>query len=298
MTNYTITELVNDSEAAFIFADVEDGVSLAGAMSYITLGRRREANELRLAMGNEAFLAALREAYPSSQAELPGYTCKTCGGVAPVGIGYVDNTMTTASYADSLQVTVCPCGASQAAEATPTAVDKIRAAEAATTAAQGHTYVNRRTAEAYLAAAKAHHESRIESFERCDTDGFISQWADQQLEHSMHSLAELAANGWTWATPALFDLQGNLVPATYRKGDYGWYWGILDPANPRGKFLGFFTESSSLNPATARRNNAKKGYYVGTVNVPQHEARRTARAESLIEYWQAGARIVDNGQPA
>lgn len=234
----------------------------------------------------------------NSQAELPGYTCKTCGGVAPVGIGYVDNTMATASLADSLQVTVCPCGASQAAEAAPTAVDKIRATEAATARPADHSRVNRRTAEAYLAAAKGHHESRIESFERCDTDGFLSQWADQQLEHAMHRLAELAANGWQWATPALFDLQGNLVPAVYRQGDYGWYWGILDPANPRGKFLGFFTESSATNPATARRNNAKKGYYVGTVNVPQHEARRTARAESLIEYWQPGARIVDNGQPA
>lgn len=67
---------------------------------------------------------------PNSQAELPGYTCKSCGGVAPVGIGYVDNTMTTASYADSLQVTVCPCGASQAAEA-HAALDKALNAAAA-----------------------------------------------------------------------------------------------------------------------------------------------------------------------
>lgn len=227
-------------------------------------------------MRSEAYAEAEAAAAPATeatQAELPGYTCKTCGGVAPVGIGYVDNTMATASLADSLQVTVCPCGASQAAEAAPTAVDKIRATEAATARPADHSRVNRRTAEAYLAAAKGHHESLIESFERCDTDGFMSQWADQQLEHSMHRLAELAANGWQWATPALFDLQGNLVPAVYRQGDYGWYWGILDPANPRGKFLGFFTESSATNPATAR-------------------------AESLIEYWQPGARIVDNGQPA
>lgn len=294
-----ITELIKDNEAAFIFADLEDGVSLAGAMSYIDRGRRREANELRLAMGNEAFLAALREAYPATQADLPGYICKSCGGVAPVGIGYVDNTSETASYADSMQVTACPCGASQRMTAhrypaAQTATEKVRAAEAEKFT-PGHVRLNRRTAEQYRAAAAAHRESRAESFERCDTDGFLSQWADQQLEHSMLDLAQLAENGWLRPTVALFDTQGFLVPAVYREGTYGWYWGILDPAQPQGKFLEFFTESEANSEDTRRRNNAKKGYYVGTVNVPQHEG-KGGRAEALIEYWQQGARIVDNGR--
>jgi hypothetical protein len=76
--------------------------------------------------------------------------------------------------------------------------------------------------------------------------------------------AQLAETDGTTEIQGLFDLDGNLIPSVHGWGQYGEYWMLLD-AN--GDKTGFFNPSQARNEATARRNNARKGFYVGSVRV-------------------------------
>src|SRR6476661_6496069 len=108
--------------------------------------------------------------------------------------------------------------------------------------------MKRMTADEHRAAAQAADQAAYDSFERCDTDGFLSQWASG-LNAQKHRLqAEIEDNGGKWEFPALFDLDGNLVPAKLISTRYGMSWALLDPANPEGSFLGFFNDSQALAP--------------------------------------------------
>ena len=102
-----------------------------------------------------------------------------------------------------------------------------------------------------------------ESWERSDTDGFVSQWASNITHDELIMKAELIEDGGSYERDLLFDLEGNLVLAVEIETQYGWAWMIKDPANPRGRALGFFNESKARKPETKIKNDAKKGYYVG-----------------------------------
>jgi hypothetical protein len=119
-----------------------------------------------------------------------------------------------------------------------------------------------KTAEQYRAEAAAHEQERAASFERCDTDGFVSQWASGVSADKARLAAEVAEAGGVWEFEAIFDLEGNHVPAKEIKTQYGWSWMLLDG---EGQRTGWFNPSQARNPATARANNAKKGFYLGTV---------------------------------
>lgn len=150
-----------------------------------------------------------------------------------------------------------------------------------------------------------------ESWERSDTDGFLSQWAGDITARELEMKADLIEAGGVCERPALFDLEGNYVLAKEVETQYGWSWGIMDPNNPRGRFLAWFNESKAKNPETARKNNARKGYYVGTVLAKAYVkivASGTGLAGAASAYpavlaWRdekTGAdeivKILDNGQ--
>ena len=88
---------------------------------------------------------------------------------------------------------------------------------------------DQRNAKALRAEASKHFDNERESFERCDTDGFVSQWASG-LMGSLKSLqADIAENdGKAWL-PALVDASGRLVKAKMIFGQYGPVW-LLDDA--------------------------------------------------------------------
>lgn len=102
-----------------------------------------------------------------------------------------------------------------------------------------------------------------ESWERSDTDGFVSQWASNITADELIMKAELIEAGGSYERDLLFDLQGNLVLAVEIETRYGWAWMIKDPDNPKGPALGFFNESRAQKRETKIKNDAKKGYYVG-----------------------------------
>jgi hypothetical protein len=102
-----------------------------------------------------------------------------------------------------------------------------------------------------------------ESWERSDTDGFVSQWASNITHDELMLKADLIEAGGSYERDLLFDLQGNLVLAKEIETRYGWAWMILDPNNPTGPALGFFNESKAQKRETKIKNDARKGYYVG-----------------------------------
>jgi len=125
------------------------------------------------------------------------------------------------------------------------------------------TKPNDRTAAQWETIARESHVAKVESFDRCDTDGFLSQWAHDQMQARYQQMARAAAEGNTVDSHAVFDLDGNLVTTQYRQGNYGPYWFI--PQN-EGKAR-FFNESEAEKFTTRRRNNEKKGYRIGSVRL-------------------------------
>ena len=77
------------------------------------------------------------------------------------------------------------------------------------------------------AEASQHEQDAADSFERCDTDGFLSQWASGLNAAEKRLQAEIVENGGRADVPALFDLDGNLIPAKLIDTRFGTSWGIF-----------------------------------------------------------------------
>lgn len=144
-----------------------------------------------------------------------------------------------------------------------------------------------------------------ESFARCDTDGFLSQAANDTVARVYDLQAKIVERGGVSIFPALFDLEGNQVPALRVDGQFGMVWKLLDPEAPNTRrVLGWFNESKARKPGVARMNDAKKGYYVGRAYAPAVATtggNRTsfwARVAHLDEDTFTPGEIVDNGHGA
>jgi hypothetical protein len=113
------------------------------------------------------------------------------------------------------------------------------------------------------AEAARHDQAAADSFERCDTDGFMSQWASGLTASKLRLEASIQENGGKAEFPALFDLDGNLVAAKLIDGKYGLVWGILASDDPRSQITGWVS-------AFPKRESTmtKKGYREGTVLAP------------------------------
>jgi hypothetical protein len=95
-----------------------------------------------------------------------------------------------------------------------------------------------------------------ESFERCDTDGFRSQWANDVMARLYDFLAEVAEAGNVRTFRALADLDGNLLNAREVQTPYGYAWAIT---NADGS-TSWFNESQAKSGARRVAAHAKKGY--------------------------------------
>jgi hypothetical protein len=124
------------------------------------------------------------------------------------------------------------------------------------------------TADEYRQMAREARQRSTESWERSDTDGFLSQWASDVAARKYDLQAEIAENGGRTEFLALFDLDGNLVPAKYIETKFGWAWALLNPEDLTGRFVGFFNESNARKESTRLANNRKKGFTVGRVLAP------------------------------
>jgi hypothetical protein len=76
--------------------------------------------------------------------------------------------------------------------------------------------------------AAEHFARAEESVERCDTDGFVSQWANGVCGRLELAKAELAENNGECDQLVLVDANGDLVPAKLIPTQYGSAW-LLSP---------------------------------------------------------------------
>ena len=100
-----------------------------------------------------------------------------------------------------------------------------------------------------------------ESFQRCDTDGFLSQWAHDQLAHHYQACSEFALDP-TANVDAVFDLEGRPVEGRWIDGQYGRAF-MYGPAGARK----FFRPSEARSAERRRATDARKGLYLGRVLV-------------------------------
>ena len=122
-----------------------------------------------------------------------------------------------------------------------------------------------KTGETDLIAAR-------DSFERCDTDGFLNQWADRLAARKGALQAEIENNGGVAEFPALFTVAGEFVPAKIIVTKFGARWQVLTAeGKTTGEFLPFqparrstlankgYTEGSVLRPAAAELAGGQSG---------------------------------------
>jgi hypothetical protein len=112
--------------------------------------------------------------------------------------------------------------------------------------------------------AAAHDRSAHESFERCDTDGFASQWASGIMGDVDRLAAKIAEDNGYHRFPALFDRNGTLVDAWEVNGKFGWVWKVSSPDGS----VSWFNESHAQDWRKRIKANARKGYFVGSVLLP------------------------------
>jgi hypothetical protein len=122
------------------------------------------------------------------------------------------------------------------------------------------------TAQEHRDLANASRKRSAESWERSDTDGFVSQWASDLTAREHEAWANLLDDDCMIVTEALFMLDGTIASTHSAYGDYGRYWVLNDLAAERyGKR--FFSPSKAQNPEREWNNNRTKGFTLGLIRV-------------------------------
>jgi hypothetical protein len=117
------------------------------------------------------------------------------------------------------------------------------------------------TAQALRTEAAGHEQEAQDSFDRCDTDGFLSQWASGLTAQLKRRQAEILEAGGVAEFPALFTLDGERVNARLIDTRYGRAWAMMDDG---GAFTGEFVSAFPKRESTM----TKKGYREGTEVAP------------------------------
>lgn len=162
------------------------------------------------------------------------------------------------------------------------------------------------TAQELRERAGAHDRAAADSFERSDTDGYVTQWAHGLNGQKDRIAARIAENNGYADFPALFDRSGALVPARECETRYGWAWRLLDAD---GEPVGWFNPSRAKDWRRRLRADAAKGFFVGVVALPAYADMRgggrgmagassvTAVAVRKFNDFREYV-IVDNGSPS
>lgn len=92
--------------------------------------------------------------------------------------------------------------------------------------------------------------------------------ADDEVRAAQREMQDKITRDGGAELPALFDLQGNMLPAKWVRGRFGMTFAILADDDPDGKVVAWFSPSKARNPEVRHRHDAAKGYFVGAVLVP------------------------------
>jgi len=122
-------------------------------------------------------------------------------------------------------------------------------------------FPNDKTPEEWREEVKRCYRQEQESWERSDSDGFLSQWASTQSARIYNLCAEVAENGNKWEFEVLADAFGNEIEGvTDLKTRYGWVLRL-----PDGRI---FKPSSAKDEKLRRKRDAAKGFQFVRVTKP------------------------------
>jgi len=123
------------------------------------------------------------------------------------------------------------------------------------------------TPETLRAAANAADAEAEASFQRCDTDGFLSQWAHGITADRLRRQAQIEEDGGMAVFPALFDLDTNApVPSRMVQTRYGTKFAVF--ATPADVFAQGANIVAWVDPFISEKALARKGYKVVDVWAP------------------------------
>lgn len=114
------------------------------------------------------------------------------------------------------------------------------------------------TPEEWREMARESRARAAESWERSDTDGFLSQWAAGKVASDYDYIASIAERGGRSEFLALTDLDGNLLDARYIQTKYGWSWMIRNADGTTS----WFNESHARSGEKRRKAHEAKGYRI------------------------------------
>jgi hypothetical protein len=133
-------------------------------------------------------------------------------------------------------------------------------------------------------------EQREESFQRCDTDGFVSQWASGLTAREQRAKAKVLRQGGTDTFLGLFDrATGQRLPAKVISTRFGSRWMLCDPTT--GKATGVFL------PMGERSRKLKKLGYEEREEVAKAAVRLTGSGRGLSGTAWVEVYRTDGGWP-
>lgn len=137
------------------------------------------------------------------------------------------------------------------------------------------------------AKAAAERAKSLESFDRCDTDGCLSQWGHDQMAALYAKQAEIERAGGKAEFWGLYDLAGNRLMAKLIDGKYGMCWAMMDRPNGTfsGRFVPFCDAAGDLYAVEHGQviYKTEGGRYVEDVEAT---ADYIAKARARVERWE------------
>ncbi len=133
------------------------------------------------------------------------------------------------------------------------------------------------TGAEYRKMARGEEREREASWQRSDTDGFLSQWASGLTAQIYEACAEIADNQGKWKFKVLCDLTGAKVKARPIQGKYGMVWAIMGKYDETIGFASYhpkkketlekkgFQEIEMELPAVVMTSSARGSYNVSIV---------------------------------
>lgn len=133
------------------------------------------------------------------------------------------------------------------------------------------------TADEWTEKARACTRESYDSFERCDTDGFLSQWANDTMASRYRECARIAETGGVLKQIALFKDGVYVSEARNVKGRYGYVW-VFDDEDGNAVWL----NESKARDASKRRDYFVKKHPGFTVGWATFEARLESRTGKVF----------------
>lgn len=149
------------------------------------------------------------------------------------------------------------------------------------TVKQSPTFAGK-TADEWRAEAADCRRREQESWERSDTDGFLSQWALTQMALRYDHCATVAENNGMIVVEAPINLEtGDVIKGDWVQGQYGESFFAWEPVNGQQ----YLHPSRAKNPERARANDKAKGLEMHRWSVAADLNSRTGRPEPGNGHW-------------